>query len=193
MKTKYERFIPEGYVQFKPELGDYPKDMFACYVNAKQKQPVAIFYAGKQSKPTWHYRFNSIEELQKKINESIKRLMSWHEMKEDRKLKKKEDISKIKVGDLFSSSWGYEQTNVDFYQVVSVKGKSFTIKQIKSRTIDGSEKDYNGMADRRCAVKDAFLDEEKYPPMTKRSLKLTSYSWLSPTTENEPHYCSWYA
>jgi len=137
--------------------------------------------------------FNSDEAMKKRITDDIKRLMSWEEMKDKRKQEKRENISKIKVGDLFSSSWGYEQTNVDFYQVVAVKGKSFTIRQIKSRTIDGSEKDYNGMADRRCAVKDAFLDEEKYPPMTKRSLKLTSYSWLSPTTENEPHYCSWYA
>jgi len=30
----------------------------------------------------------------------------------------------VKVGDLFSASWGYEQTNVDFFQVVELVGKS---------------------------------------------------------------------
>ena len=30
----------------------------------------------------------------------------------------------INVGDLFYSSWGYEQTNVDFFQVVELVGKS---------------------------------------------------------------------
>jgi hypothetical protein len=30
----------------------------------------------------------------------------------------------VKVGDLFSASWGYEQTNVDFFQVVSLVGDS---------------------------------------------------------------------
>ena len=30
----------------------------------------------------------------------------------------------IKVGDLFYSSWGYDQTNVDFFQVVALSGES---------------------------------------------------------------------
>ena len=30
----------------------------------------------------------------------------------------------VKVGDLFSASWGYEQTNVDFFQVVALVGES---------------------------------------------------------------------
>ena len=30
----------------------------------------------------------------------------------------------VKVGDLFYMSWGYEQTNVDFYQVVALAGNS---------------------------------------------------------------------
>lgn len=30
----------------------------------------------------------------------------------------------VKLGDLFYSSWGYEQTNVDFFQVVEIVGSS---------------------------------------------------------------------
>ena len=29
----------------------------------------------------------------------------------------------VSVGDVFVSSWGYEQTNVTFYRVLSVHGK----------------------------------------------------------------------
>jgi hypothetical protein len=29
----------------------------------------------------------------------------------------------VSVGDVFASSWGYEQTNVGFYQVISTHGK----------------------------------------------------------------------
>lgn len=32
--------------------------------------------------------------------------------------------SKIKIGDIFSCSWGYEQTNIDFYIVVGLAGKT---------------------------------------------------------------------
>jgi hypothetical protein len=30
----------------------------------------------------------------------------------------------VSVNDIFASSWGYEQTNVSFYQVVSIHGKT---------------------------------------------------------------------
>lgn len=38
--------------------------------------------------------------------------------------KKAEKVNKygVKVGDIFCSSWGYEQTNVDFYQVIALAG-----------------------------------------------------------------------
>ena len=38
----------------------------------------------------------------------------------------KEVVNKygVKVGDLFYCSWGYEQTNVDFFQVISLVGES---------------------------------------------------------------------
>ena len=30
----------------------------------------------------------------------------------------------VKIGDIFYDSWGYDQTNIDFYQVVGLRGKS---------------------------------------------------------------------
>ena len=39
---------------------------------------------------------------------------------------KKEAVNKygVQVGDVFVDSWGYEQTNIDFYQVVALKGST---------------------------------------------------------------------
>jgi len=33
-------------------------------------------------------------------------------------------VHPIKPGDIFYTSWGYDQTNVDFYQIVSLSGKT---------------------------------------------------------------------
>ncbi|PCQ44955.1 hypothetical protein CQA31_23920 [Citrobacter freundii] len=33
----------------------------------------------------------------------------------------------VSVGDVFASSWGYEQTNVGFYQVISTHGKKQSV------------------------------------------------------------------
>ena len=40
----------------------------------------------------------------------------------------------VKVGDIFRNSWGYEQTTVDFYQVVRVSAKSVWVRRIKGDT-----------------------------------------------------------
>lgn len=38
----------------------------------------------------------------------------------------------VKVGDIFVASWGYDQTNLDFFQVIALKGmKSVMIREVK--------------------------------------------------------------
>jgi len=41
----------------------------------------------------------------------------------------------VSVGDVFASSWGYEQTNVNFYQVISTHSKkTVTVREIRAAT-----------------------------------------------------------
>ncbi|HCB5058448.1 TPA: hypothetical protein M0F96_004014 [Salmonella enterica subsp. enterica serovar Paratyphi C] len=41
----------------------------------------------------------------------------------------------VSVGDIFVASWGYEQTNVSFYQVISLHGKTtVTVREICANT-----------------------------------------------------------
>ena len=52
---------------------------------------------------------------------------------------KAEKVNKygVKVGDLFHSSWGYDQTNVEFYQVIALVGEcSVRVRQVCPRMID---------------------------------------------------------
>lgn len=43
----------------------------------------------------------------------------------------------VQVGDIFSSSWGYEQTNVDFYQVIELVGEtSVRVREVIPPMID---------------------------------------------------------
>jgi len=45
------------------------------------------------------------------------------------------------VGTVFAHSWGYDQTNVDFYEIVKVSksGKSGKARKIKSAGVEGRE------------------------------------------------------
>jgi len=82
----------------------------------------------------------------------------------------------IQVGDIFYSSWGYDQTNVDFYQVVGLTGASVKVRQIAQRTVRSG----GPGGDSVVAVPDHFVGEV----MTKRiqnysdrpSFSLNSYS-----------------
>ena len=47
----------------------------------------------------------------------------------------------VEVGDVFSASWGYDQTNVDFYEVVGItpSGKSVRLRAIGSHVANSRE------------------------------------------------------
>ena len=47
----------------------------------------------------------------------------------------------VETGDVFESSWGYDQTNVDYYEVVGFtpSGKSVRLRPIGKRGVPGSD------------------------------------------------------
>jgi hypothetical protein len=60
---------------------------------------------------------------------------------------KAEKVNKygVKVGDLFYASWGWEQTNVDFFQVVALVGEcSVRVREVYPAIVD--EKAVSGMS-----------------------------------------------
>lgn len=183
-----EFYLRPNYVEYKPNLGDYPKDMFACYVD--KDKPVAMFFVGKQSKPAWHYRFGDNMKMQAKIHDYVKRLMSWDEVKADRKAKRNVPTT-LKVGDILYSSWGYDQTNIDFYQVTALVGtRMVEIRKIKAT----STPEDSFMSATKSAVKDSFTSDEPMRKMVRdgNKINLTSYSsaWL---WDGKPCRYSWYA
>ncbi len=101
-----------------------------------------------------------------------------------------------KVGDILSCSWGYDQTNVDFYKVVklSPSGKSVTIMRIKSAV---KENGYMS-GESTPAVPHTFRADAK--PLTKRvnsyegsyCVTMNSYSTAF-LWDGKPRYTSWYA
>ncbi len=60
----------------------------------------------------------------------------------------------VKIGDIFYSSWGYDQTNITYYQVIS-RTKSFAnLREIEGKTVDG-----DGWRGKVIPVKDRFKGE----------------------------------
>lgn len=72
-------------------------------------------------------------------------------------------------GDILHHSWGYDQTNCDFYQVVGVKPHSVTLRKIAGQTVPGSE---GFMSEKLMPVKDAFI-EKGTQALTKHGQDIT--------------------
>lgn len=51
----------------------------------------------------------------------------------------------MKKGDILVSSWGYDQTNIDFYEVVKATEKTATPVELKSRREEDGYMRYHAM------------------------------------------------
>jgi hypothetical protein len=122
-----ERFIPEGYI-----LSLDNKDLAVTVYYKDGPVLGGLCFVGKAVKPTWYYRFKSIEQRQAEVNKTIKNVSDRLERKNQAKASKAVASANhgVKVGDVFRSSWGYDQTNIDYYEVVAVTGKTATICRI---------------------------------------------------------------
>jgi hypothetical protein len=105
-----------------------------------------------------------------------------------------------KPGTIFCHSWGWEQTNIDYYQVVEVLGRTTVIiQQITTKILPHEKEGYSSMSGMAVPVPDAFTKDSK--PMKKRVSKsgtegqeyisMNSYS-SAMTWNGKPEYCSWY-
>ena len=99
----------------------------------------AKFFAGKAVNPTHYYRFKTFEAREAYIEKFFKGLEERAEAKAKRKAEAKEAkekaVKELKVGDIYYTSWGYDQTNVDFYKVVEIKKASALIVEVGSKTV----------------------------------------------------------
>jgi hypothetical protein len=99
-----------------------------------------IFYSFGKSKPI-RYRFSKIETLDKYLLDSISYSNKTAETRRQNKSINEEFNAKenIKIGTILYNSWGYEQTNIDFYKVVGYKGNKYIhIKELSRNRTESS-------------------------------------------------------
>jgi len=173
------------------------KNIKIIRATSSKDKPILVVFRGKSSKPVANYFYNSHERREEAIKK-YKETADWHE---EYDLKKKAEKAarpkpQSKVGDIFVNSWGYEQTNVDYYQIIERPSAHFAIvKEIGAKMVEGS-------AGRDCCnmlpMKDVFLENGKEMRVKitnygkgSESFKVNSYSSAS-LWKGEENYCSWY-
>jgi hypothetical protein len=83
----------------------------------------------------------------------------------------------LKVGDILSASWGYDQTNIEFYEVLRIKGSMVTVRELAQECRE------DGFMCGQCVpVPHKYVERE--PELTRRigayGLKISSCITASP-------------
>lgn len=108
---------------------------------------VATGYRGKADKPAFNFRFQNQEQMNAHIANFFSDVKANQDRKEKIRAEKKEYKTDLVIGDILYSSWGYDQTNIDFYQVISVTAsrKSIFIRPIASERTPTGDMQGNAM------------------------------------------------
>lgn len=86
-------------------------------------EPCAMVFQAKRAKPDWRLRFMSEEAREARIERWRDGVRERAARTAARRAHERAFFTSLGVGDILVASWGYDQTNVDAYQVVAVHGK----------------------------------------------------------------------
>lgn len=134
------------------------EDSFEAWTFASGARFAFVMYLGKSAKPWKYYGYNTEAKRDDGFNRHAQEARSIALSKANRKAESKAQAEKphgLQVGDVVRSSWGYDQTNVDHYQIVKVIGK----RTVEVRKLVEHEESTGDMTGRLAPVHGEFVGE----------------------------------
>jgi len=104
----------------------------ALYTYEVAGKPYAIAFWGASAKSLFHYSYRTEDQRNAKIQEFKASVESSVASRLARKAEKSAWSNPLAVGQILYTSWGYDQTNVEFYVVTKVSGRKVSVAQIAS-------------------------------------------------------------
>ena len=186
MALQRESYIRKGATKVSPK--NLPVEF---YIYSKGDILCAQCFVGRAQKPTWHYRFKSEAHRTRRIKEQIEAV----EAKEAAKAKRKQEEKNHgwEVGLILYSSWGYDQTNIDFYEVVELIGETMCrIEKIGKERATDSDDFGHGMAQNVVANPKVRTGKTFRSKITRYGAA-GEYGYKANIWDGSPKYESWYA
>lgn len=121
-------------------------------------QPCAKGFIGNAGKPAFYHSFRSAEARDRFVAKWLEDRAASEKYRAERLAEKKARLAephKLKVGDVLRSSWGYDQTNIDYYEVVALVGS----RMVEIRKIGAESKDTGYLCGQCVPVPGKFIGE----------------------------------
>lgn len=152
----------------------------------------ALAFVGTAMRPAincWYGK--GAESRESHVQQWVQGLRASKAAKDARKAERKAAVHTLAVGDIVVSSWGYEQTNVDFYQVTRVvSARSVAVRPIASTlTEDGAA----AMTGARMPLRDEFEGAEFVRRAEGKRVSNVRRDHGASLWDGRPARCSWYA
>lgn len=183
------RWAPQGAERFEHET---TRVVVFIYPHARTGRPCMLVYSGTSAKPYVHEQHSNAWARAMRVAN----IVAGHERAAEYKAERRAEQRKphnLQVGHILNTSWGYEQTNVEFFEVVKVVSPHMVeIRQIKAHMVENGEPGYSSMSAHVIPRPGEFCGETtRHRVNASNSVSFASYRsagmWCG-----RPCYVSWY-
>lgn len=153
------RYTPEGANKLANKSGS----AVAYIYTTKGGRLAAVGYIGKSGKPALNYTYGTKERRMTSVLQFLAGAEASHVAKLERVAAKRAELAKphgLVVGDVMVCTWGYDQTNVDYFEVTRLVGK----RSVEIRKIACMSEETEFMQGVSVPAKGNYIDA----PMVKR-------------------------
>ncbi len=115
---KREHFTPKGAVKVSDKLSDA-----VVYVyTSSTGRPGAVGFHGSAQRPDFHHTYLSPAKREEHVKRFFAGRAASLALRKETAAKRAQP-HKLEVGHILVASWGYDQTNVDWFEVVKIVGR----------------------------------------------------------------------
>jgi hypothetical protein len=123
-----EFYIPKNYTA---RVADKASDAVAyLWLSGSTGKPGATIFMGKQAKPYSNFYYGTEARRTAAIALAFESRRKSLAFKAELQAKRKAWKPSYKVGDIFRTCWGYDQTNVEYFELVELKGKYGILREL---------------------------------------------------------------
>jgi hypothetical protein len=131
------KFTRDWYLPKHPSAIIHNKADTAVVYLVDDGRPVAMGFYGRQAKPAFHRSYRTPEARSKDVAAWFDSVARRDTMMADRRAARKAFRHDVKLGDVFNTCWGYDQTNIDYYQVTKLVGDTMVeVRQIGCESVE---------------------------------------------------------
>lgn len=178
-----ERWIPKDSTPVTREGVDA-----IVYTYALGEKLMALGYHGRANRNAFHFRFQNELKREKYIQEFFDSRAASLARKNAERQERKNFTHNFKVGDILYYSWGYDQTNVEWFEIIGIPSP----KSVTLRAISGDLQETGNMCGNTLPIPGAFKGESFTKRVQPGNVISMAHGCCSPW-EFRPVNCSWYA